>query len=96
MAFPDDIVARLESQFSDRERACSILEGLGPLRERDRVARCILALSESDYDSLAAWVTKANIDYRDLIWYAEYDNREVRKYDFARRFDEQIPYSYPP
>jgi hypothetical protein len=95
MTYAPDIEARIDAQFKDGQRVRELLSSVAPQKEEARILRCILVLSDSDYDSVAAWVKKANTDYRDLIWYAEYDNREVRKYDFARSFDEQVPYSYP-
>lgn len=87
MTFAPDIEARIDRRFKDSTCARMLLAGLTVRPdEQDRVIRCILELSDSDYDALAAWVKKANTDYRDIIWFAEYDNRDVRKHDFSRPF----------
>lgn len=87
MAFARDIEARIAARFKDFSRAQALLASVTVRAdERDRVIRCILELSESDHDSLEAWVKKANVDYRDIIWYAEYDGRNVRKHDFSQPF----------
>jgi hypothetical protein len=91
----DDIESRINEYFSDTEKVKGIIEKLVvPAEERDRVIRCILYLSESDYDSLQAWVRKANIDRRDIFYFAEYDNRSERKWDFNIEFDRQYEYEY--
>lgn len=94
MAYPSHIEARIDAQFTDGWRVRNLLEEVRPCDEHARIVRCILTLSDSDYDSLSAWVKKANTDYRDILWYAEYDNRNVRKHNFAHPFDAQVPYSY--
>ena len=95
MTFPEDIAARIDARFKDGTRVRDSLAQVSEIRDRERIWRCVLELSESDYDAVDAWVKKANADYRDVIYYAEYDNREVRRFDFSRSYDEQVPYSYP-
>ena len=94
MSYASDIETRIDARFEDGARIRALLAELAMQRESERIVRCILELSDSDYDSVAAWVRKANVNNGELIWLAEYDNRNVRKYDFSRPFDVQIPYSY--
>jgi hypothetical protein len=94
MNIPDDILRKISENFKDSNRALSILSGLALSKERERALRCILILSDSDYDALGVWVEKANSDVRNIYWYAEYDNRERRKYNFSYPFDQQSEYSY--
>lgn len=35
--------------------------------------RCVLYLSDSNYNSLKYYVTTANVDRRDVYYWAEYD-----------------------
>jgi hypothetical protein len=75
-----DIRNIIRKYFTDIERVKIILSKLDvPKEEKDRVLRCILYLSDHDYDSLEHWVKKANQDRRDIYFFAEYDNRNERK-----------------
>jgi hypothetical protein len=65
-----------------------------PEEEMDRVIRCILYLSDGDYDSLGEWVSTANIDRRDVYSFAEYDNLLERRWNFSIGFDKQHEYEY--
>ncbi len=75
-------------------RAREIIAALHSTPDRERLIRCALELSDHDYDSLAAWIKKAETAPGELISLAEYDNRAVRKYDFRLPFDQQVRYSY--
>jgi hypothetical protein len=90
-----DIEKRIRDYFPDAEKVSSIFEKLtAPEEERDRVIRCILYLSDNDYDSVEYWVSKANEDRRDVYFYAEYDNRSERRWNFNVEFDKQCEYEY--
>ena len=65
----NDINDRIVSDYKDADRVYKILSNLRIEKERNRIIRCILMLSEGDYDAAKACVDKANKDYRDLIWY---------------------------
>ncbi len=94
MKFKEDIKNRISEFFKEPNRVFEILNGLNVEREHERIIRCILILSEGDYDAVREWVKKANQDYRNIIWYAEYDNRNVRKFNFNYPINRQEPYSY--
>jgi hypothetical protein len=84
-----DIKKRIRHCFSDIDKVSNILEKLTvPEEERDRVIRCALYLSDSDYDSLEYWVRKANEDRRDIYFFAEYDNRSERRWNFSIEFNK--------
>ena len=90
-----DIEKRIKNNFSDIVKAEQIISKLSvPSDEMDRVIRCVLYLSDSDYDSLKSWVRKANIDRRDVYFFAEYDNRSERKWNFSKEFYKQTEYQY--
>lgn len=95
--FPEDIEHWLTERFSEPERARSALAPLANSemnKQLERIIRCVLSLSESDYDSVAGWSKKAVNDPEQVIGLAEYDNREVRKYNFEYSLYSQEPYSY--
>lgn len=92
MQLAPDIIKHIESVYRNPTEVSAIVSAVAA-PEAERVIRCILHLSEGDRDSLMAYVKMADQDYRDVIWNAEYDNRNIRKYNFTRPLDEQKPYS---
>jgi hypothetical protein len=90
--FEDDIEVWIKKNYSDAERAKEIIQPLLTLDSEiniSRIIRCVLFLSESDYDSLKVYTQKAIDDPRNVLWYAEYDNRNVQKRDFNYSFNKQ-------
>jgi len=92
--YEDDIELWIKNKYPDTERAKKIIE---PLLSIDttisisRIIRSALYLSESDYDSLASYTKKALDDPRNVLWWAEYDNRNIQKRDFNYSFSQQKP-----
>lgn len=90
--FEADIVSWIETRFPDSEKALRLIE---PILELDtsisasRVVRCVLFLSGSDFAQLSNYTEKAISDCRDVIWWAEYDNRTAKVRDFEKSFAEQ-------
>lgn len=90
--FEADIVSWIETRFSDSEKVLRLIE---PILQMDsdisasRVIRCVLFLSGSDYDQLTNYTKKAISDCRDVIWWAEYDNRTAKVRDFEKSFTKQ-------
>lgn len=90
-----DIEKRIKDNFSDIDLVYQILSELAvPDAEKDRVIRCVLYLSDSDYDSLKYYVATANVDRRDVYYWAEYDWHSERKWNFSVEFDKQKEYQY--
>ncbi|MBA6339287.1 hypothetical protein H4J57_19045 [Colwellia sp. BRX8-7] len=90
--FEDDIEVWINNNYSDAERAKEIIQPLLALDTEinlSRIVRCTLFLSESDYDSLESYTNKALNDPRNVLWWAEYDNRNVQKRDFNYSFNKQ-------
>lgn len=54
--------------------------------EGDRVRRCILYLASGSRAALRENVHLANVDYRDVIWSAEYDGGKDRLRNFSKPF----------
>jgi hypothetical protein len=52
-----------------------------------RVARCVLFLSLGDVDAVDRHAEHARVDWRDVVWWAEYDGGERQLRDFTRPFD---------
>ena len=53
----------------------------------DRVVRCILQLAEGKMPDLDRYMKAALADWRDVIAWAEYDENEVRIFDFNVAFE---------
>lgn len=70
-----DIVARLNA--IDPSVNC---------QNNDRVLRAILFLRTRCSLTLDQVIQMATSDYRDVLWQAEYDPPDHRKYDFAKSF----------
>ncbi|WP_154223823.1 hypothetical protein [Marinicella rhabdoformis] len=90
--YADDIEKWIKDKYSDVERAKKIIEPLLSIETEvsiSRIVRSALYLSESDYDSLASYTEKAIDDHRNVLWWAEYDNRNVQKRDFNFSFSKQ-------
>ena len=83
---PDDVRDRIALDFpEDIKLVTSMLTDL----ESVRLARCALYLAKQDLNRLGSSADVAKADYRDLIWYAEYDhpdNRDVQLHDFNQPF----------
>jgi len=85
-------VAKIERDFDDPGQVMAVLESLESLNNgqvTDRTYRSIVFLAGGSKVKLGHYMGLALRDYRDLYWQAEYENPEVRKYDFSRPFDEQ-------
>ena len=85
---PDDIREYIQISFPDD--VTHIESALGSI-ESSRVARCVLHLSDGNLDKLERMHEASQQDWRDVIWWAEYDhpqNPEVRIHDFNQPFGE--------
>jgi hypothetical protein len=88
---PSDILGKIEADFgADAETAAAALRSYaagGERKEPARVLRCILRMAGGDLRRLAEAVDLARIDYRDVIFGAEYDpETEERIWDGNRPF----------
>ena len=54
--------------------------------ERNRVIRCIIHLSAGDPERISYFVGIAAQDYRDVIYWAEYDKEDQKVHDFGKPF----------
>jgi hypothetical protein len=54
--------------------------------ERNRVVRCIIHLAGGDPERISYFVGIAAQDYRDVIYWAEYDKENQKEYDFGKPF----------
>jgi len=86
-----DILEKIETDFENSKEVVEILKAMEPMNHgpiSDRVYRGIVFLAQGSIEKLNHYIELYYKDYRDLLWQAEYENPEVRKYDFNKSFDE--------
>lgn len=82
-----DIEKKIKDNFSDVVKVKQHISDISVTAEAmNRVIRCVLYLSDCYYDSLKQWVTTANIDRRDVYYFAEYDNRSEKNWISQKSF----------
>ena len=88
---PEDIEKRLRADFgADTDVARGELEKLSGVASDDalpRIARCVVHLADRELDKLTYYVECAHKDWRDVIWWAEYDGGEKQLRDLNREFE---------
>ncbi len=91
MYIPDDIDRYLRTQYSPHE-VVEIISVFEDLHKADnaisaRVLRCIIHLAEGSADRVRDLAEDAKTDYRDIILWAEYDQKgKTRLHDFNKPF----------
>ena len=88
LSLPADVVRKIAADFPNEPQAtvmALLAEYEGP--ERPRVIRCIIHLAEGNTDKLLDFIASAKTDYRDVIFWAEYDDSDQR----IRNFNQPFP-----
>lgn len=95
---PQDVLSKIESEYADKDHQEYITHALVQYADKwqlegARVPRCILFLAEGDFASFKEYLNSAEVDWRDVIYWAENDgdfkNHKVKQvYDFNRTFEE--------
>jgi hypothetical protein len=97
MNFKTDIENRIKTDFGEKSsEAFKILESAinkTDYLNSDRVIRCIIFLSEKSIEKLKSNIEVAIFDPRDVMFWAEYTNREEfgsakRVRDFTKVFED--------
>ena len=92
MVLAQDIIDRLNRDFEDPGEAALALSVLADFAEEkqelsnDRIYRCIVFVARGDLNRLGEAIDLAKIDYRDLIVWAEYDEKRERVRDLSFPF----------
>ncbi|WP_373231377.1 hypothetical protein [Cohnella sp.] len=87
-----DIIERIQQEY---EKQYDLVEGLlinQSFFHKDeifklRLIRSILFLSEGSIERLQYYLNIANVDYRDLFYWAEYDQQSKQVRDFSKPFN---------
>ena len=90
---PKDVLSKIRDDYSNSSDQEFIINSLIQLGEEwefqsARVPRCILFLSNGNFDEFKTNLENANTDWRDVIYWAEYDDNGERIYDFTKTFEE--------
>ena len=87
---PYDVLRRVMKYFPDPDDAAKVRDALESLDcpESERVARCVLHLSAGSVAAVMRNVETALRDYRDAIFFAEYDRNDRRLHDFSIPFQD--------
>lgn len=87
-----DVEMRVIADFAleERNEALSILQQLDDeLGDGQcRVLRCVLFLASGELARLAHYAERAQADWRDVIYWAEYDDQDRRIRDFSLPFPD--------
>lgn len=88
---PADIVAKIAADFAAEpiDRILALLDAYQGV-EKARVLRCVLHLANGNLGQLRQLVGNAKTDYRDVIYWAEYDRDDRQVHDF------HLPFVDPP
>jgi hypothetical protein len=88
MPLPDDILQRVARDFAAQNVAAAV-DSLDAFRgpERPRVLRCVVHLAEGSPERLQHFLRVAELDYRDVILFAEYDRQDRHVRDLRREFE---------
>jgi hypothetical protein len=87
-----DILGKVNRDFGTPDEAALALSVLADFAEQnqelssDRILRCIVFVARGDLDVLDKAIDLAKTDYRDLIFWAEYDGKDERIRDLSTPF----------
>ena len=86
-SLPADVVRKIASDFPNEPLGIilALLDDYGG-PERLRVIRCVIYLAEGNADKLLEFIGSARTDYRDVIYWAEYDGSDRKIRDFGQPF----------
>jgi hypothetical protein len=80
-----DVEERVKLDYPP-ESVLAVMQSLAKYQgpERNRVIRCIIHLSGGDPQRISHIADVAAQDYRDVIYWAEYDDKDQKVHDFDR------------
>ena len=92
-SLPKDVISIIRSKYSNKDHREFIINSLVQLGidlelESARIPRCILFLSKGDFDLFKKNLKRASVDWRDIIYDAEYDSNNNKLYNFNNTFEE--------
>lgn len=92
MFIKTDIYRKIEIDFKDNLQAVieqiEILDAEANGLLSDRLLRAMVFVANGNIERLKQIIKLARIDYRDVLWQAEYDANEKQIHDFNKSFDD--------
>jgi hypothetical protein len=91
----EDIIEKISRDFKNHDEAELALTVLTDFVEEnqdisnDRILRCMVFVANGDIATLEQAIELAKIDYRDLIVWAEYDDKEEPVRDLSNGFPKK-------
>jgi hypothetical protein len=94
---PKDIInemqTRFDSDFNSSNKILSEYLNEYDYLNSDRIIRCVIFLADNGIESFKLFLESAKSDPRDVMWWAEYENRESlddnkRIRDFNKSFEK--------
>jgi uncharacterized protein YpuA (DUF1002 family) len=87
-SLPKDIIDKVYQDYEINlvENALSIINEFFTESKSIRVVRCAIFLAGGNLNNLQFYLEKAKQDYRDLIYWAEYDKFDKKIRDFNMPF----------
>jgi hypothetical protein len=87
---PDDVRARLLRDYPGETHfeAVRLIEALS---FDARVLRSIVFLAAGDFEQLERLARRAELDWRDVVFWAEYEDHEAEQPRRARTMDDPLP-----
>jgi len=94
---PKDIIQEMKIRFDSEFDLASkmLIEYLtkNEYLDSDRIIRCVVFLADNGINSFKSYLDSAKEDPRDVMWWAEYENRESldnnkRVRDFNKSFNK--------
>lgn len=86
-----DIREKIKKDFSNPKEILDMLSDMAKKDDEvtsDRIYRAVVFLADGSLQSLNHFIELYFIDYRDLLWQAEYEDSEIQKYDFNKSFKD--------
>ena len=81
MSVAEDVISRVKSDFA-AEVADEVLTTIQDATDSPRLQRCIVVGANKDPELIKYNCVLVGQDYRDLIFFVEYDKNEKRIFDF--------------
>jgi len=87
---PEDVRARLLRDYPGETNfeATRLVESLGL---SPRVLRSVVHLAHGDFDELTRMARRAEIDWRDVVFWAEYQDHEAEHPRKVRSMEDPLP-----
>ncbi len=90
---PEDVTTKIRKEYSNPDHQEFIINSLVKLSvdwefKSARIPRCILFLSKGDFEAFKENLKNAETDWRDVIYWAEYNSEDNQIYNFNKTFEE--------